>query len=119
MTENFLRMAGILTHIVGERSDPRMTHTIDIHSEVQGPAGWSFAVEVDSGSCHSTSQLKLSFADYNLWCASGSCAPADVARAVVTFMLKHGESLPATLDASLARRKFRHADEEIPTLIRG
>lgn len=97
-----------------------MATVIDIHSESEGSGGWTFIVEVTpAGRSMRPSQLKLSFADYNLWCASGSSAPADVARAVVEFMLRHNELLPSTFEASLARRKFSDADAIIPQLIRG
>jgi hypothetical protein len=96
-----------------------VANSILIHSEHEVAGGWTFVAEVGSAAgAAPPCSLKLSFADYNLWCASGSCSPADVARAVVEFMLNQGAALPRSLDASTARRRFRHADEVIPTLIR-
>lgn len=93
-------------------------HQIRIHSETDAAGGWKFTVETHVHSENPRrATMKLSYADYNLWCASGACAPADVARAVVRFMLEQCNELPDSFDASLARRRFPQADAVIPTLI--
>ena len=97
-------------------------HTdIDISNEQEGTNGWTFDVHVGSSTPASQGlTLKLSFADYNHWSASGTDAPSTVARAVVAFMLDRldGDALPACFDAATARRRFSDADAVIPTLIR-
>lgn len=94
---------------------------VEILSETERDGGWTFAVQVldESGRLHPM-QITLSWADYNLWSADGSDAPASVMDAVFAFLLQrlHAHELPVKFDASWARRKFADADALIPPLIR-
>ncbi len=96
------------------------TARISITNEREAGASWCFDVAIEplAGAARQCT-LKLSFADYNYWSASGTDAPSRVALAVIRFMLDRLEAaaLPNAFDASLARRKFSDADEVIPTLI--
>jgi len=98
-----------------------MDAAINISNEHEAAGGWIFDVAVEHAARPAQRcSLKLSFADYNLWSSSGADAPSHVARAVVAFMLEKldQDALPASFDASLARRRFANADVAIPQMIR-
>ena len=93
---------------------------VEIVSEREFDGGWSFELRFGSGDgAGVTRTLRLSWADYDLWSNDGSDPPHAVARAVAVFLLSRitASDLPATLDASTARRRFPGADDEIPKLI--
>jgi hypothetical protein len=95
--------------------------SFEIISEKEDGPGWEFGCQVvdETGSLRRHA-IRLSWADYNLWSASGGDEPAHVAAAVVAFLLARvpaGE-LRESFDASIARRMFEEADREIPGLIR-
>ena len=91
---------------------------VEIVSEREFDGGWSFELRFGDGA-GVTRTLRLSWADYDLWSNDGSDPPHAVARAVAVFLLSRitASDLPATLDASTARRRFPGADDEIPKLI--
>ena len=88
---------------------------VEVVSEQEYEGGWSF--ELRFGEVMRT--LRLSWADYDLWSNDGGDPPHAVATAVAVFLLSRitPSDLPATLDASTARRRFPNADQEIPKLI--
>ncbi len=92
---------------------------VEVLSEQECEGGWSFELRLgnDAGV---TRTLRLSWADYDLWSNDGGDPPHAVATAVAVFLLSRitASDLPATLDASTARRRFHDADEQIPKLIR-
>jgi hypothetical protein len=94
---------------------------VEIVSEREEVAGWAFVVQVlDDEGVLRRHEVTMAWADYNLWSASGGDEPAAVVAAVVRFMLsrvEHADDVPATFDASLARRRYEGADEAIPGLI--
>ena len=93
---------------------------IEIVSEEEGQRGWTFRAQViDQHGALTRYDVTLSWADYNLWSASGTDEPSSVASAVVRFMLARlqPDELAASFDASVARRMFGDADEAIPGLI--
>ncbi|MCI0362283.1 MAG: hypothetical protein L0Y44_11370 [Phycisphaerales bacterium] len=93
---------------------------VEILSEKDRPSGWEFSAQVlDDAGRIKACRMTLSWADYNLWSADGSDAPALVAEAVISFLVSrdHSVELADHFDASLARRKFRDADEQIPRFI--
>jgi hypothetical protein len=111
----------MLTLIVAGTEGLGMDARIDISNEREVSGGWQFDVRADAPDVPTQQcSLKLSFADYNLWCSGGTDAPSHVARAVVAFMIERSQqdALPESFDASLARRRFSDADTVIPTLIR-
>lgn len=86
----------------------------------RGAGGWVFAAQAidDAGALHRFT-LRLSWADYNLWSPDGSDSPERIAEAVLAFLISRKDirQLPASFDASIARRWFADADEAIPALI--
>ena len=90
---------------------------VEVVSEQEGEAGWSFQIRLGGDAMLA---LRLSWADYDLWSNEGGDPPHAVAKAVALFMLSKitPADLPATFDASTARRRFPDADSEIPKLIR-
>ena len=93
---------------------------IEIVSEKEEPGGWSFQVRIGEGARDDvTRTLRLSWADYNVWSDDGGDQPQAVAKAVALFLLSRmtASNVPATIDASTARRLFPSADDEIPKLI--
>lgn len=98
-----------------------MVSQIEILSEGHTKAGWMYDVQVldDQGDLR-RHRVTLSWADYNLWSADGSDEPAKVVEAVVLFLLSRSgaHELAEKFDASIARRKFAAADQQIPKLIR-
>ncbi len=96
--------------------------SIEILSEHEVPNGWAFDAEwigPRDGRRHRRT-LRLAWADYNHWSVDGTDPPQRVAEAVLRFLLSRleAESLLERFDASVARRRFADADEEIPKLIR-
>ncbi len=92
---------------------------VEVVSEQEFEGGWSFELRFGDGA-GVTRTLRLAWADYDLWSNDGSDPPHAVATAVAVFLLSRitASDLPATLDASTARRHFHDADDEIPKLIR-
>jgi hypothetical protein len=94
---------------------------VEIISEREGAGGWAFDVNVlDDRGVLSTHELRLSWADYNLWSPDGTDEPSNVAEAVVQFLLirSTAHDLAPKFDASTCRRQFADADSEIPRMIR-
>jgi hypothetical protein len=63
--------------------------------------------------------LRLSWADYNVFCPDGTRKPADVGRAVLRFFAQHREAFPLRerLDAAMARMRFPNADRAIIAML--
>ncbi len=92
---------------------------VEVVSERAFEGGWSFEVRFGDGA-GVIRTLRLAWADYDLWSNDGTDPPHAVAAAVAMFLLSRitAADLPATVDASTARRRFHDADKVIPTLIR-
>lgn len=93
---------------------------VEILSEQERDGGWTFNVQAldEAGSLHRF-DLRLSWADYNLWSPDGADPPDRIAEAVMSFLLARqpaGELRPS-FDASIARRMHADADAAIPQLI--
>ena len=93
----------------------------EIISENEETGGWLYefqSVTESSGKLHKH-QMHLSWVDYNHWSATGSDIPQKVAEAVLGFLLTRLtiNDLPDRFDASLARRRFKDADDAIPRMI--
>ena len=94
----------------------------EIVAEREGPGGWAFEVQVvgaEEGGLRSLT-MQLSWSDYSHWSRDGADPASAVAEAVMAFLLDRlpADELPARFDASLARRRFPAADEEIRGRIR-
>jgi len=93
---------------------------VEIVSERDSRSGWTFTAQVlDDGGSLRRHEVSLSWADYNLWSGSGADEPAEVAAAVLRFLLTKLEAseVPARLDAATARRRYPDADAHIPRLV--
>jgi len=94
---------------------------IEIVSERQGSSGWIFTAQVldDEGELR-RHRVSLSWADYNVWSASGADEPAEVAAGALRFLVSRAPAaaLRGSFDAALIRRLFPEADAEIPRHIR-
>jgi len=97
-----------------------MVAQVEIVSERESRGGWTFTAQVlDDGGSLRRHEVNLSWADYNLWSGSGADEPAEVAAAVLRFLLTKLEAsaVPARLDAATARRRYPDADARIPRLV--
>ena len=65
-------------------------------------------------------QLRLSWADYDLFAPGGAIPPIQVAEAVTRYFFRHPvfQPLPRNLDAAIPRRRIPNADAEIAALLR-
>lgn len=98
-----------------------MVDVFEIITEHEEAGGWLYefqSVTEESGELRKH-QMHLSWVDYNHWSATGSDIPQKVAEAVLGFLLSRLtiDDLPDRFDASLARRRFKDADETIPNMI--
>ncbi len=94
---------------------------IEILCEQEIAAGWTFKAQlIDEEGSLIAIELTLSWADYNLWSPNGADEPQLVAEAVLGYLASQSpeKGLPPSLDASLVRRMFPDADQQIPKLIR-
>jgi hypothetical protein len=94
----------------------------EIVAEREGPGGWSFEIQIvgaKEGRLRSLT-MDLSWSDYGHWTRDGADPASAVAEAVMAFLLDRlsADELPTRFDASLARRRFPGADEEIRSRIR-
>jgi len=86
-----------------------------VRNEKPQPRGWEFEVTLLSATDRQVHQVSLSCADYDLWC-HGRTAPEMVVRAAVRFLLARepATAIPARFDCAVLRRRFPHADQELP-----
>ena len=94
---------------------------VEVVSEREVTAGWIFVIQVlDDDGGLGRHDVRLSWADYALWSASGADEPASVAAAVVHYLLSRAPAgeLRSSFDASISRRLHEDADNEIPGFIR-
>ncbi|NUQ67210.1 MAG: hypothetical protein HUU18_02870 [Phycisphaerales bacterium] len=88
---------------------------VDVRTETQAPAGWSYEVAVRRDGQESAHVVTLSWADHDFWCG-GTLAPSRVVQAVVEYLLDYAPiTLPARFDAAKARRWAPRIDDEIRT----
>lgn len=94
-----------------------MEHPPEILQEREEPGCWRFELRAD-GRLH---QLRLAWADYDLFSPSGDRSPAAVAEAVFLFLRSRPElsPLPDRLDAAWARRIVPGADAMIAAALSG
>jgi hypothetical protein len=92
----------------------------ELLEERESGPGWSWTAQVlHPGGSLSRHEIRLSWADYELWC-EGRREPAAVAEAAYGYLLEHDAALAARdrVDLSWTRRVGEDADEVIPGLIR-
>ena len=95
---------------------------VEVVSETETGSGWNFEAQIlDNEGTLWPFQVTLSWADYNLWSASGADEPNAVACAVLAFLASRmpAAEIRTAMDGSLARRLFDDADERIPGFIVG
>lgn len=83
-------------------------------------AGWTWVAQVlDAAGAMTRHEIRLAWADYDLWC-EGRRPPAAVAEAAYGFLLAHAAELAARdrVDLSWTRRVHADADSVIPGLVR-
>ena len=92
----------------------------ELLEEREGEAGWSWTAQVlaADGSL-SRHEVRLAWADYDLWC-EGRASPAAVAEAAYGFLRTHAAALAARplVELAWARRVRAEADAVIPGLVR-
>ena len=97
---------------------------VEILSERELPDGLAFRATVrEEGAARGatrTIEVRLHWADYNLWSADGADPPERVAAAVLRFAAGRGAvaELPASFDAASLRRRHADADAAIARLVR-
>ncbi|MCH2145402.1 MAG: hypothetical protein MK082_09695 [Phycisphaerales bacterium] len=90
-------------------------------SEDEGADCWIYEVTLGDPAGESTRhQVRLSWADYDLWVRDGSIEPVRVAKAILEFITGHEAftPLPGRVDSSHPRRLDSTADDVINRLIR-
>lgn len=94
----------------------------ELIDETEDPTGTTWTVQrIDPEGRLQRSEVRLSWADYDVWTPDGTLPPSRVAEAVVAFVLARPEfdPLPDRLDAARARRVVPGADRMIADLLRG
>lgn len=94
---------------------------VRLGAEREAEDGWIWHASIDAPEGSTLHELRLSWADYNVFCPDGTRSPADVGRAVLRFFARHRERLPLRerLDAAMARMRFPGADREIAATLAG
>ena len=89
--------------------------TIRLGAEREADQAWIWHASIDAPEGSTLHELRLSWADYNVFCPDGTRTPADVGRAVLSFFAEHRADFPLRerLDAAMARMRFANADREI------
>jgi hypothetical protein len=95
--------------------------TIRLGAEREAEQAWIWHASIDAPEGSTLHELRLSWADYNVFCPDGSRTPADVGRAVLAYFAAHRADFPLRerLDAAMARMRFPHADREIAASLAG
>lgn len=88
---------------------------IRLGAEREADAAWIWHAEIHADGAASLHELRLSWADYNVFSPDGTRTPADVGRAVLRFFARHRADFPLRerLDAAMARMRIAGADREI------
>ena len=102
------------------RSDDHLP-TIRLGAEREAEQAWIWHASIDGADGSSLHELRLSWADYNIYSPDGTRTPADVGRAVLLFFAHHHKDFPLRerLDAAMARMRFPFADREIAETLAG
>ncbi len=89
--------------------------SIRLGAERESDQAWIWHVSIDAPEGSTLHELRLSWADYNVFSPDGTRSPAEVGRAVLQFFARHRSEflLRERLDAAMARMRFPFADREI------
>lgn len=95
--------------------------TIRLGAEREADQAWIWHASIDASDGSSLHELRLSWADYNVYSPDGTRTPAEVGRAVLLFFARHRADFPLRerLDAAMARMRFPFADREIRATLSG
>jgi len=95
--------------------------TIRLGAEREAEQSWIWHAAIDAAEGSSLHELRLSWADYNIYSPDGTRTPAEVGRAVLLFFARHRAEFPLRerLDAAMARMRFPFADREICATLNG
>jgi hypothetical protein len=88
---------------------------IEVLTETDEPNGWVFGVHVrDLDGSSTAHEVHLHWSDYDHW-SGGASRPERVVEAVIRFLLSHisKEEIRPRFDASIVRRMYDDADDEI------
>jgi hypothetical protein len=94
---------------------------VELLREREIPQAWEYDAQILTGTGSVDHRvLCLNWADYQLWSPDGSIPPSRVAEAVLQFIASHPAAFAGLerIDAAVARRKVRGADDLIADLIR-
>lgn len=98
-----------------------MSAQYEFTAEEESSGYWLYGVQtLDQGMVAGRHQIRLAWADYDLWVPDGSIEPARVADALVRYLLasEYFQPIPAKVDSSHPRRMDQNADKAIMALIR-
>ncbi len=102
---------------------PRDAHapTVRLGAEREAEQSWIWHVSIEVDNETTLHELRLSWADYNIYSPDGTRTPAEVGRAVLQFFAVHREEflLRERLDAAMARMRFPFADRDISQALAG
>ena len=89
--------------------------SIRLGAEREADQAWIWHASIDAPEGSTLHELRLSWADYNVFCPDGTRTPAEVGRAVLSFFAAHRAQFPLRerLDAAMARMRFADADRQI------
>lgn len=95
--------------------------TVRLGAEREAEQAWIWHASIDAPEGSTLHELRLSWADYNVFCPDGARTPAEVGRAVLAFFARHRAEFPLRerLDAAMARMRFPFADRDIAELLAG
>jgi len=93
--------------------------SIRLGAEREAEQAWIWHASIDAAEGSSLHELRLSWADYNVYSPDGTRSPAEVGRAVLLFFARHRAEFPLRerLDAAMARMRFPFADRDIAELL--
>lgn len=88
---------------------------IDVTTETEGENHWAYEVRVFAEGRTHAYDVRLSWADYDLW-SHGRVPPSKVVEAAFDFLLEREgpESILSSFDCSIIRRYFPDVDKELP-----
>lgn len=92
---------------------------VRLGAEREADQSWIWHASIDAPEGTTLHELRLSWADYNVFCPDGARTPSDVGLAVLRFFARHRTAFPLRerLDAAMARMRFPNADAEIAAMV--
>ena len=112
---------GILDGMSAESGANSPEPSIRLGAEREAEQSWIWHASIDSEDGSTLHELRLSWADYNIFSPDGTRTPAEVGRAVLLFFARHRRDFPLRerLDAAMARMRFPFADRDISEILAG